>query len=323
MIRRVLVLMAMLVVAALASAANDPLETAKHEFEAADYAAANKTLRAALERAPQDARVYYWLGRCAFEQRDFDNAITHAERAVRLDPQNSEYHYWLGRAYGEKADRERSFFLGRKTKAEFEEAVRLNPSNIRARRDLMEYYADAPWIVGGSKKKARQQVEAIAALEPLEGHLARAEYWRYENELGQAEAEYRRVLELKPNRVEPYLDVADFYLRRNDAAHMEEAVEAAARVKPAERQLGFYRGVVRIVAGNRLPEAERFLKSYLATAMERSDLPSHASALEWLGRLYEKMGKCDQAAAQFRAALEREPDSKGAREGLKRVQKRC
>ena len=60
---------------------------------------------------------------------------TKCEQAVRLDGQNSDYHLWLGRALGEKADRASflsAYSLAKRVRAEFEEAVRLNPRNAEA-----------------------------------------------------------------------------------------------------------------------------------------------------------------------------------------------
>ena len=67
----------------------------------------------------------------------------------------------------------KSFFLAKKVKKELEEAVRLNPSNIEARFDLEDFCLNAPWIVGGNKDEARDQVDAISALDAVEGHVAR------------------------------------------------------------------------------------------------------------------------------------------------------
>ena len=313
---------AIFLAARLLAAADDPLLTAERQFEVGKYREAITTLRAALSQSPQDARLHFWLARSHFELRELDNAVSSAERAVQLAPQNSDYHYWLGRAYGDKADRERSFSLARKTKREFEEAVRLNPANIPARRALAEYYADAPWIVGGGKDKAREQIAAIENLDPVEAHLARADYWRSENKPDQAEAEYRHVLELKPSRVDPYLEVADFFRNRNARAQMEAAVAAAARVAPADPRLSYYRGVLHVMTRDDLPKAEELLLSYLSAVPERTDYPSHASAHAWLGRVYELQGKREQAAEQFRAALRLDPRHRGALDGLKRVEPR-
>lgn len=298
-----------------------PLETAQRQFDAGKYSDAVRTLEVALAAAPQDARLHHWLARCFYELRDVDRAVMAAERAVQLDPQNSAYHLWLGRAYGRRAERDRSFTLARKSKREFEEAVRLDPSSTAARRDLLEYLAEAPWIVGGSDDKARQQADAIARLDPVEGHLAWAKYWNEDHKPVRAEAEYRHILELKPSRVDPYFEVADFWEWRGDAARMEEAVEAAARVDSADLRLAYYRGAARVLAGNQFAEAERLLKSYLAGVPLRSDRPAHSRARVMLGALYERQGRGAEALEQYREVLRLDPKNKAAREALERLQK--
>jgi hypothetical protein len=70
-----------------------------------------------------------------------------------------------------------------------------------------------------------------------------------------------------------------------------------------------------------LPRGEQDLKSFWASAPERSDWPSHAAAREWLGRLYELQGKRTEAAEQYRAALQLEPKRKEARARLQRLEK--
>lgn len=308
--------------AAFSAGSNGPLESARRQFDAGQYEQAAAMLRAAIEKYPQDAALYHWLARCHFELRNYDQAIAHAKRSVALDPQNSEYHLLLGRAYGRKAEQAgwfSGFSLARKTRHEFEEAVRLDPRNFPAQRDLIEFYLRAPGIVGGGEDKARQQIEALAAVDAVEGHMARGVYWVDRKKPDQAEEEYRQVLAAKPRRVDPYLAAADFYVKRSDASHLEEVIEAAKRMDPSDRRLGYYCGVVRVLAGNHLDEAEQYLKAYLATVPLRSDFPPHADAHEWLGRLYEHEGKCQAAAEEYREALELDPRSKSAREAARRV----
>ena len=313
------------VLLAASLAANSPVVDASRQFEAGNYQQAVAILQAALPQSAQDAALHYWLGRSYYELGDYDHAVNSAQRAVELAPGNSEYHLWLGRACGAKAEHAGWFSglsLAKKTRQEFEEAVRLDPSNFAAQRDLIEFYYRAPGIVGGGDDKALRQMEALAALDPVEGHVARGAYWVDKKKVDQAEAEFRQVLGARPKRVSPYLEVADFYLSRNDAAHMEEAVEAAARVNPADRRLIYYRAVERILAGDRLPEAEQGLKKYLETVPRRSDLPAHSSAHEWLGRLCEREGKCNAAVEQYRKALDLDPRSKTARDAVRRL-RRC
>jgi tetratricopeptide (TPR) repeat protein len=307
--------------AAAAFGADDSLRAAEQEFETGNYAAAITTLQGALARKPQDGQATYWLGRCYYELRDYDNAASQLEQAVKFDPKNSEFHDWLGRAYGGKADRDRSFMEARKVRKEFEEAVHLNPANLRARRDLAEFYFQAPWIVGGSKTGAKEQIDAISVLDPIEGHLVRAAFWQEEKKLDLVEGEYRWVFAANPPHIEPYLEIAGFYQHQGKVPEMKAALDAAARVSPNDPRLSYFRAVALVLGGSSSPEAERDLKSYLASTPDRSDWPSHASAREWLGTLYEREGKRLEAAEQYRAALQLDPGMKDARQKLERLEK--
>lgn len=304
------------------AAANGPLEAARDQFESCTYRDAIRTLQPAAERAPSDARLLHWLSRSYYELRDFDNAIKYGDSAVSLDGGNSGYWYWLGRAYGGKADRERSLGWARKTKSAFEKAVELDGANVRARRALIEYLTEAPaFLAGGSDSKAREHIEVLVSQNPVQGHLAWGYHWQAEKEYDKADAAYRKALSLKPREMEPYFEVASYYRKRGDAGGMEEVVEAAARVNASDVRLNYYRGVVRVMAGNRWEEAERFLKAYLDKVCARSDAPSPAAAHEWLARAYERTGQPRLALEHFQAALSLDPGRKSAKEAVKRLQR--
>ena len=298
-----------------------PYAFALIQFRSGHFERARLTLEGALRHSPADATSEMLLARCDYELGDFKGAIAHAEAAVRSDSGNAQDHLWLGRMVGREADRERSPVLALKTRKEFEKAVNLAPSNAEARRALMSYYLNAPWFLGGSKAKAQEQADAIARIDPVEGWLARAEFDQASGQSQQANAGYRRVLQAKPQRVEPYFEAADFYLSRQDAAMLSRAVEAAAAVDSTDVRINYYRGVAHVLTGSQLASAEQELKAYLAAAPSRRDFPSHAKALSWLGKLYERQGKAQLAAGEYEAALQRDPDSRDARLALQRLKK--
>jgi tetratricopeptide (TPR) repeat protein len=269
-------------------APKSPVEVAHAQFESGNYASAVKTLNTAIASTPQDASIHYWLARCYYELKDFDKAITSAEQAVKLSPQNSEYNRWLGRAYGGKAEETSSFFLARKVKKAFETAVRLAPQSIEARRDLMQYCVEAPWIVGGDKGTAREQIEAILKLNPLEGRLARAAYLSADKQWKAAETEYLNVLAERPGQIRPYIEAAEFFGGRKDSANLDRTLEAAAHLGSNDSRLQYYRGVSFILRGTQLETAQQLLNSYIANVPERSDYPSHRSAREWLRQIDSK-----------------------------------
>ena len=143
MISCILLISMMLNTAPAGSVTPGPEEAARAAFETGNYSMALTTVTAALSAAPQNPSLHYWALRSYYELRDYDHAVTHGETAVKLDPQNAEYSRWLGRAYGGKAEESRSFFIARKVKQAFEAAVHLAPTSIPARRDLMEFLAEA------------------------------------------------------------------------------------------------------------------------------------------------------------------------------------
>jgi tetratricopeptide (TPR) repeat protein len=319
--RKLLAALLLLLLPVTLCAAQNPVETAEQQFHDGQFSAAIATLQQALHSDPGNAAVFFWLGRSYFELKRYDDASDQMQQALKAAPDNSEYHLWMGRIDGRLADQKRSLWLGMRTRKEFEKAVQLDPKNIPARRDLSEFYSEAPWIVGGSKKKARDQIAAIAALDAVQGALAQAEYDQKTGDLAGAQAEYEKVLEAQPTRVQEYYEVADFYASRSNLEGMRKAVDGAIRVAPGDPRLGYYRGVILTLEGDQLTEAETYLKAYLAATPIRSDYPSHANARTWLGHVYEKQGKRLEAAEQYRAALEIDPDSDFAKRSLKQLEK--
>jgi tetratricopeptide (TPR) repeat protein len=297
------------------------LQNAIRQYNSGNFSGAVSTLQVAAIANPNNAEVAYWLGRSYYELHDYDNASSNGEKAVELDPKNSDYHLWLGRAYGGKADREHSFFLAKKVKKEFEDAVATNPSNIPARRDLMEFDMEAPWVVGGNKDEAKAQVDAIAAIDPIQGHLARAAYNAALKKQDAAESEYQQALAAKPKTVDAYFEAANYFVKQNKPAELKAAIDGAAAVNPNDPRLAYYRGVYGVLSTIDPSHSEQDLKSYLASTPDRSDWPSHAAAREWLGRLYEAQGKRAEAAEQYRASLQLDPGRKEVKTRLEHLEK--
>jgi len=183
----------------------------------------------------------------------------------------------------------------------------------------MEFYVEAPWIVGGDKRKALEQVDAISRADAIAGHLARAIFWLRTNRRDQAEAEYQRVLDARPDHIEPYLEIANYDKSHGDAGRFASVVDQAARVAPSDARLTYYRGVALVLSNGNLTEAERLLRVYLATAPRRSDWPSHADAHTWVGRILERHGNLKAALDEYQAALALDADSTNAREAVRRL----
>jgi tetratricopeptide (TPR) repeat protein len=173
-IRRLWGVIVFLGLVSLAAQASEGIATGVTLFQHGQFAAAQQFFEAFVSQHPTDPSGAYYLGRLAFENKQYDQAATWFEQAVQLDSGNSEYHRWLGRTYGQQAQHAggEGFFLARKVKTHLEKAVELNPDNIEARFDLMEYYLQAPPFLGGDAAKAKAQAAEITKRDAAAGEKA-------------------------------------------------------------------------------------------------------------------------------------------------------
>jgi tetratricopeptide (TPR) repeat protein len=79
------------------------------------------------------AEAYNLRCRVELTLEQWERAVKDCEQAARMDETNSDEHLWLARALGEKASRATflsAYSLAKRVRAEFEEAVRLNPGRV-------------------------------------------------------------------------------------------------------------------------------------------------------------------------------------------------
>src|SRR5260370_28195259 len=195
----------------LARAAQSRVADAQREFNAGRYHRAVDALTDAVAKSPDDAPLHFLLGQCYYELREFTRAVTSFERSVQLVPNHSEYHDWLGKAYGRRA--EEVIFLSamgwaRKTHKEFEIAVRLDPSNFQAQRDLIRFEMNAPAIVGGGDDHALKHIGDLEKIYALHGQLARGEFFATKKRFAEPHAVFAKVLESTNHRPARYVQAA-------------------------------------------------------------------------------------------------------------------
>ena len=122
---------------------------------------------AALAKAnPGERDVRILQIRVLLQQRDkSEQALDLAEELADDEPDYAPAHLWLGNAYGNRIGQVGTFgqaTMAPKLRRAFERALELDPGLHDARSALVEYYLQAPAIVGGSVAKAKAQMPAQA-----------------------------------------------------------------------------------------------------------------------------------------------------------------
>lgn len=285
--------------------------------EAAQLAQANAALQAGeadkalsllnpLVKAGGNAEAYNLRCRVELTLEQWDRAGADCEQAVKLDGQNSDDHMWLARALGEKASRASflsAYSLGKRVRAEFEEATRLNSANGAALADLGEFYYEAPGVLGGGMDKAEAVAAQLDKFDAVRAHELRGRIAEQRKDYDTAEREFKAAIAKSPHPAFQWMALAGFYHRRERWEEMESSVRsgqsAAERDKRASEALFDGANVLR--SSNRdTPRAARMLEEYLASAIKSEDAPAFVVHTR-LAQLKQQLGD-SAAASQERAA---------------------
>ena len=280
---------------------------------------AKSLLQQAIAADARNAEPHFLLGQIFYAFADFAKAADEAQKAVSLDDSKADYHILLGNALSGLLDSAGIFkkrSLAGQIKAEFERAIAEDPKNIPARAALVEFYVQAPGIVGGNTGKAIEQAKQIGALDAVEGHYATAILYFDQKNFAAAEQEYKAAIAADPKRARSYVQLAFVYLQEKKDSEAPALFKRAMELDPEYLPGDF--GVARsdFLAGQSLDEAERLFKKYLTRWPEEGD-PSWANAHWRLGQVYEKQGKKDLAIAEWQEALKLTPNYKPAQDSLK------
>jgi len=259
--------------AAILSAGSFDVDRARQLYDITEYDQSLKILQAI---PVKDGPVYELMGRDYFMNGDYKKATDVLERAVAADPNNSDYYLWLGRAYGRRAETSNPLSaLGHASKARqyFERSAQLNPRNIEALNDLLEYYTEAPGFMGGGMDKARATVARIAQVDPSEGHWAQSTLDEKRKEYGRAEEQLRRAIELAPHQVGRFMDLARFLYKQGRYQEAEQTFAHAEQLAPDNVKLLYVRAESYVHSKRNLQTAKDLLQRYLSATISPDDPP--------------------------------------------------
>lgn len=248
-------------------------------------------------------------------------AASEFERAVRADDRSAVYHFWLGRAYGAQAQRAnvlRQPGLARKTRGEFDRAVALDPDYLDAREGLMEYYLQAPAVLGGSDAKAREQAAEITRRNPYRGGLVAAALARRAKDPAGVRRAYEGMIAQYPDSAGPYIALAVALGAQREWGAAWTVVDRLERARPALPAAGYASGRLAAESGEQLDRGERALTAYLAHRPAPGEPPP--AAARWrLGMIRERRGDRAGARREYEAALALDPKHAQAKAALARL----
>ena len=340
-----------MLLAAQAAAADSPEQLIK----AGHWKRARPLIEAAYAKNASDLHTMVLMARVKKLWGDLDGSRKLLEQVIARDPNNFDAHFNLADVIGDQLNKASVFkqmSQAGSLRREIETAARLNPSDVDAHWGLMQYYIQAPGIAGGSKDKARQEIEAISKIHPGWGFLAQAEFQNHEKQTAGLEDLYRKAHDAQPQQYETVLPFCNYELNQK---HWDVAEKCGAELIKMDRgrQSGysvlaiaytseskwneldaaladgeknvpdnlipyFYAGRTLAQSGADNARGERYLRHYL----EQEPEPSAAkpAVAHWrLGQVLEKEGRKNDAVAEYQKAVQMEPSFEPAQKDLKRL----
>ena len=282
---------------------------------------ARSVVEAKLQTAPNDAASNFYLSQIRNAFGDQSSPLRLAERAVALDGHVARYHRQLAEVIGVIAQHSNPFqqlFLARRFRKEIDTALTLDPKDVQALRDLLEFYLLAPGIAGGDRLQAQVTAGRIFAIDEAEACLARAriaevehraadvEYWLHKAaerqppnyrarialakfylapehiNLGGAENAAKSALGLDKGREDAYATLAEVYAAQSRWDELDAVLDEAARMVPDDLT-AYYRAAERIQGDGNAVRAEGYIRVYLSQEPE-GNAPTTAAALQLLAR---------------------------------------
>lgn len=271
---------------------------------------------------PKNAEAWILLTRARLQGSQAEAAVESAEKAVKFAPNNSQSHFWLGNAYGSRIGQVGMFSqmsMAPKIRDAFEKAVALDPNNLDARDGVLQFYLQAPSVVGGKDKdKVNAQANEIAKRDVARGHLARAQVFMSEKNTVAALKSYEAAYAAKPSDKNIRMALGIGYQmaeRWNDAfKHFRTWATQDEKAGSAWYQIGR----TSALSGLQLDEGIAALQKYLGMPHAAND-PQNKNAYHRLGQLYAKAGKKAEAKAALQAALKLDPKFADAKAELAKL----
>jgi tetratricopeptide (TPR) repeat protein len=256
-------------------------------------------------------------------QNRIGDAVAVGERATSAHPDDARLWLWLGRAYGRRAIEAnllaRASWAG-KTREAWEKAVALDPASTEARFDLMQYYLQAPGMLGGGIDKAKAQADAIGRIDPAHGQLALGTIAMAQKDPAGAEAAWREAVRLAPSDHRVRLAWSAFLTREGRDDELVAFWNDQAARDPDDAMVQFQIGRAAAVTGRNLEAGLAALDRYATMPGKPTGEQLSAGAPEWRrGQILEKLGRTDEALVAYQAAIDANPNLADARKDRDRL----
>lgn len=236
-------------------------------------------------------------GQAYFQEGKYQEALIEYKNVVQIDPKDADAHYQLALIHmklGGLSDLQAAF-------GELTKTVDLDPSLQDAQLKLGEFY-----LAAKNPEKARKQADIVLASAPQDpkGHLLRGRSLVVEQEFEQGIQEFKKSIELDPDNVQTYIDLARAYVGMKQPLAADEAIRNGLARHPNSPELLLALGDLYLVRGEKAKAEAQYQKAL------KTDPDNNALYVK-LAQYYQVIQEWGKAESVYQDLARRKPDSDG------------
>ena len=233
-------------------------------------------LKKEVQTYPKDAPAWMWLGVAQLANNEPDSAAEALDRAARLDPKNTDILYHRGQAH----------LLV--SKESYTEMFKLDPKSWRVHQVLAQTAAEAD----RHEDAIVEYLEAIRLAPAQPGlHEELGTQYRSAGKMEEADAAFRRELDLDPYNVLAKYKLGVLQVEKGDAATGKRLIEGALHEKPGLLNSAYNLGRAEMLLGNDAAAAQDFERATTGNC----DAETLQQAWYQLGIVYRRMHRIEDA----------------------------
>ena len=222
-------------------------------------------------------------------------AVIEYKNALQLAPNDSKAHYGLAQAYAANKEPQKAFW-------ELQETVRLDGSNLDARLALGQFL-----LFGRTDEfeQALKEADAVIEADPKrwEGHVIHAVALERLKRVDEAEADYKKALELQPENPELVGALASYYVRKGDRDTAEPIFQKLVEMDPSAPSQLLYGG---FLASDRTRDADA--EAAYKKSLELAKDENRAEVVQRVASYYYGRERYDDAEKTLKDGLEARKD---------------
>ena len=288
-------------------------------LERGEFVQTEEQIALVLQRNPADARALLDRAQLQFARGELPGAMRDAEESIRIAPGVKISRMFLATLYGRGGDVaavSREVEQARKLRDDpawpdpfFEEiaALAIGRSALVQRVSVLLAQGQTKQAIIALEAAASQYADDAEVLEIL------GEAYRQDARPAQAEAAFRRSVATKSGSLEALLRLGEMLCEQHRFSDALEPLTAATRLNPNLPETHYDLGMCQLGLGNPTSAGVSFRKAVLVE-------PSYQKGYVALGEALQQSGRPDEAATQFRRALELNGDDQATRARLKEVE---